>query len=50
VSAACLLASSDRYRCSPRAQAQVLYDFEVALAHVDRGIQETLALRREKFK
>jgi len=27
------------------AQAQVLYDFEVALAHVDRGIQETLALR-----
>jgi uncharacterized protein YaeQ len=26
-------------------QAPILYDFEVALAHVDRGLQETLSLR-----
>ncbi|HEX4386345.1 MAG TPA: YaeQ family protein, partial [Myxococcales bacterium] len=27
------------------AQAPTLYDFEVALSHVDRGLQETLSVR-----
>jgi uncharacterized protein YaeQ len=44
-SCACLLALLGFLYLHGVAQAPTLYDFEVALSHVDRGLQETLSVR-----